>query len=263
MVDADFVEFSSMLDAVCSLLSRAQYIPNATNSAMWFRALARHDIATVRAGFDAHVADPQRGRFVPVPADILAQIEGMAANDGRPGPEEAWAIASRATDEADTVVWTEEIAQAWAIAKPVLANGDDVGARMSFKEAYQRLLDDARRARRSPAWFASLGFDPELQTKALRQAHDAGRLPEPEMLSLPAPEKSFATLLESSGIPPETKAKFAALRLQLTRRADEPSPDAMGKAHTGELKADAMRKVAAYQEARAVTAEATKEREAV
>lgn len=247
MVDPDFVEFSTMLDAVCSLLSRAQYTPNAGNSAMWFRALARHDLAAVRAGFDAHVADPQRGRFVPVPADILAQIEGLAANDGRPGPEEAWATALRAENEFNTVVWTEEAAQAWAIAKPVLDNGDNIGARMAFKEAYQRLTDEARRARRAPAWSASLGFDLEQRAEALLQAHSVGRLPALDMLVLPAPEKSAESILEGEGIPAEVRGKLLALRDRFVVRADEPSADAFGKSRTAELQAESTRRLAAYR----------------
>ena len=246
MVEADIPAFTTMLDAVCAALSRGTYTPNDLSTGMFFRALARHDIAAVRAGFDAHVADPQRGRFVPVPADILAQIEGLAANDGRPGPEEAWATALRAADEANTVVWTDEAAQAWAIASPVLRNGDDVGARMAFKEAYQRLTDEARRARRLPAWFASLGFDPDLRAEALRQAHSAGRLPAPELVALPGPAKGIETLAENDGIPPEFRARLLAVRDALTRREDKPSADASGKSQTAALQLVAASRIAEY-----------------
>src|SRR4051812_28762863 len=78
MREADFDEFSAMLEDVVGLYPKGAVTGG--QKAMFFRALAAHPIAEVRAGFDAHVKDPQRGRFVPLPADILAQIEGLAAD---------------------------------------------------------------------------------------------------------------------------------------------------------------------------------------
>jgi transcriptional regulator with XRE-family HTH domain len=43
------------------------------------------------------------------PADM---VECIGANDGRPVLEEAWSIALRSVDEAETVGWTAEIAAA-------------------------------------------------------------------------------------------------------------------------------------------------------
>ena len=42
---------------------------------MWFRLLQEHPLQTVRDALDAHVKDQVRGRFCPMPADVLAQIE--------------------------------------------------------------------------------------------------------------------------------------------------------------------------------------------
>lgn len=244
MRDCDLAAFSEMLDAVCSLLSRGSYTPNGVNTALWFRALAAYDIDTVRAGFDAHVKDPQRGRFVPTPADVIAQIDGHAAADGRPGAEEAWATALRASDEAQTVVWTDEIAQAWGIAKPVFDGGDEVGARMAFKEAYLRLVDEARRARVAPAWSASLGHDPQLRDCALTAAARGGLLPAPDRIALPAPEESMRRL--AGAAPPEVRERLLALRGRLTARADEPSRDLLNKQRTADLKRDAAELVASH-----------------
>ncbi|NNB26316.1 hypothetical protein [Pseudomonas fragi] len=60
--------------------------------------------------------------------------------DGRPEPNEAWAIAVTAADEDNSVVLTEEILLALGAARPVLNAGDAVGARMAFLNAYQRLV---------------------------------------------------------------------------------------------------------------------------
>lgn len=214
MREADFAEFSALLDAVCSLLSRGAYVPNATNTALWFRALQAHDLATVRAAFDAHVKDPERGRFVPTPADVIAQIAGPARHDGRPGAEEAWAVALRAGDESDTVVWTAEMAEAWAIARGVWDAGDEVGARMAFREAYTRLVEDARRDLKPVVWTVSLGFDADKRVLAITAAVRAGRLPREELLALPAPARGDVLLL------PAESANAHAARQRLKELAD-------------------------------------------
>lgn len=183
MRETDIAQFCEVLDSTCRLLSRGAYTPDDTNTTLWFRSLSAHSIEVVRAAFSAHVRDPQRGRFVPSPADILAQIQAAEEADGRPGPEEAWSIALRSNDEFATVVWTQEIAQAKLAAQPMLDIGDEVGARMAFREAYNRIVAEARSAGIPPAWTASLGFDADARETALRQAAAAGRIP-----ALPAPE---------------------------------------------------------------------------
>jgi len=222
MREADYPEFSQMLDAVCALLSRGNYTPSATNSALWFRSLADHSLHTVRSAFDAHVKDPQRGRFVPTPADIIAQISGAAADDGRPGAEEAWAVALSASDEARTVVWTQEASLAWGICRPVLEAGDKVGARMAFKEAYARLVD-ASRCRHEPAeWSVSIGFDAQQRDAAIEQAQVAGLLKGVPVVALPAPE-GFAPLLRNDQMPAGVREKLRTLLGLVLRITANPS----------------------------------------
>lgn len=229
MRESDYAEFSGLLDGVCSLLSRGQYVPSATNTALWFRVLSEHDLAAVRLAFDAHVRDPQRGRFVPVPADILAQIEAAAELDGRPGPEEAWSIAVRGSDERVTVVWTDEISEAWGVARPVLELGDEVGARMAFREAYQRILAASRKERTAPRWWASLGHDQQARAVAIGEAVQLGRLPAEEMLALPHYQATFTA-------PPAIREKLLALRAELAAEQFYASPDAQAKADTASAK---------------------------
>lgn len=252
MRDTDIGEFTSILDATCGLLSRGVYTPNPAHTAMFFLALAGHPIEAVRAAFDAHVRDPQRGRFVPVPADILTQIQGQAAHDGRPGGDEAWAVALRAADEADTVVWTAEMAQAWAIARPVLQAGDEVGARMAFRDAYNRLVDAARGEGRPAAWSASLGFDLERRALALEAAVQAGHLVASDVSALPAPRGD--QLLLSAGAPAPATAREALrqLRDELVARATgprPPGPDGVAKQATADLRAQHADRVRAYADA--------------
>jgi hypothetical protein len=195
MDDRDIEPFNVMLQAVWDFYPQAK-VPTTEQVAMFFRAMGEHTIHEVRKGFDQHMRDPQRGRFPPLPSDLIAQIIGARSNDRRPGAEEAWAIAIRSADENRTVVWTAEIAEAWGIARGIAANGDDVGARMAFKEAYTRLVTEARAALRPATWSASLGHDPEQRDKELERAQLAGLLPAPakqaEQLQVEGPAGNVA-----------------------------------------------------------------------
>lgn len=101
--------------------------------------------------------------------DVISRID-----DGRPGAEEAWAMIPR--DEATSVVWTEEMAQAYGVASPLLDEGDKIGARMAFKEAYAKLVSDARDRKLPPKWTPSLGEDVNGRQLALIDAVRAGRM---------------------------------------------------------------------------------------
>ena len=94
-------------------------------------------------------------------------------DDGHPGPETAWAMVGALREE-DSVVWTDEIAQAFGVARPILA--DHVAARLAFLETYRRLLGEARAARRGPAWWASLGEDMAGRVDALTRAVEKQQL---------------------------------------------------------------------------------------
>lgn len=117
--------------------------------------------------------------------DIIDRITGA---DGRPPADEAWAIAINAYDETETVVWTEEMAVAFAIAKPIIDSGDDIGARMAFRAAYDRRVAEARAEKRPPAWTPSLGTDPERRQQAITRAAEHGLIHQAQATAmLPAP----------------------------------------------------------------------------
>lgn len=251
MIDSDFKEFSGLLDAVCGLLSRGAYVPNATNSALFFRALRAHPLPAVRAAFDAHVSDSQRGRFVPVPADLLAQLQSVAANDGRLGPEEAWAMVMSGRDEADTVVWTDEIAQAWAIAK-VVHESDEVGGRMAFREAYARLVADARTAGGPVEWRVFEGFDAGRRIEAVKAAVAIGRVPADarERLALAPPHPRAAVALltgpEPVGLSPTVRATLRKLREVLAGRIEAKNTNDVRRKQTEEQRAASASDAARY-----------------
>lgn len=249
----DFEDFCQMLDDAYALLA-GNNMPSSTAKAMFFRALSSFPIEAVRAGFDAHVKDPARGRFAPKPADIVAQIEGLVADDGRPGAEEAWAMACRASDESETVVWSEEMAQAFTVCQPLLQMGDQIGARMTFKESYLRQVEDARRVRRPVSWSASLGHDQSKRSAALMDAETRGFLSSGDALRLAPPQgdlHSLPTLLlansSSSHDPQMIKARIAELKARLIRVEDSIDYAALSRARLEEKKRQATEAVAVYE----------------
>jgi len=133
-------------------------------------------------------------------AAILERMPGQ-----HPSPNEAWALCPQS--EADTVVWTEQIAEAYGQAAPLLADGDTIAARMAFLETYKRLVGEACGA--GPKWRVSLGHDVSQRERVVRDAVARGRLSSgyAEKL-LPPPQEPPARALSAGEPPPD----FAALR---------------------------------------------------
>lgn len=122
------------------------------------------------------------------PLTAGAVFERLAEDDGRPSGDEAWAIALQSADEAETVVWNGEIQKAMAAARPILDAGDKIGARMAFREAYERIVRNNRESGIAPVWSASLGWDKERRVLAIESAHSLGLLSAPQVAALlPAP----------------------------------------------------------------------------
>ncbi|WP_324623079.1 hypothetical protein [Delftia lacustris] len=155
---------------------------------------------------------------------------------GRMLPAEAYALALTSADQQATVVWTDEIAQAWAVAAPLLDAGDKFGARQAFIEAYGRITGEARALRRRPVVQVSLGHDPEARTRAVQEAITAGRLPGGlegltddlrEQLQLPAPRAALALPAPESmpsGPKREVLSKLATLREAFALKAARFTP---------------------------------------
>lgn len=122
-----------------------------------------------------------RGRLTV--ADVLGRLD-----DGRPGPDEAYAMLPHG--EGDTVVWTEEMVAAWAIAREA---EDRVGARLAFLAAYRTEVQRARDAARPVKWSVSMGSDPTSRAHALEDAVRRGRISPPHAESL-LPGASAAAL---------------------------------------------------------------------
>lgn len=251
MRDAEFPDFSAMLEDIAEFYPTAK-TPTPGFKAMYFRALRDASLAQVRAGFDAHLRDPdpKRASYMPLPTHILANIAALEADDGRPGAEEAFAIALRTTDERESFVWSDETREAWGIAAVVLAGGDKVGARMAFKEAYTRLVDEARQARRPVRFSLSEGFD----LASRRIAHESGvaaglLLPPPEdadqALQLEGPPVTLPVLFDMA--PPTFRERLRALRDSLVKRVEPESEDAKQRQRTDQLRRESIARVAEHE----------------
>lgn len=245
MVEADLPAFTALLDDVWGLKGQTL---NAGAKSVWFRALQAFRLADVRAALGAHIRDPKRGQFLPMPADVIAQLQSFRDDDGRPGAEEAWAIAIRGTDEGETIVWTAETAEAMGVCRPILDGGDEVGARMAFKEAYARLVDEARRAGRAPDWSPSFGHDPERRARALTTAVQRGLLDAARYPMLSAPRAPVALLEHAGGhgIPEHAQRALLALREWLTTPAEIRSTDGDAKEATREAQRETQARVDRY-----------------
>jgi hypothetical protein len=146
-------------------------LPDGALLGAWWSNLEPFPLRAVAMAFSEYRAE--NGEFPPVPAGIAKRCKAL---DGRPDAEEAWALALTCRDEAITVVWTCEIAEAFGICKAVLDSGDEIGARMAFREAYKRLVLDARIRNQPAKWTASFGSDKQARTLALEKAVRSGHL---------------------------------------------------------------------------------------
>ncbi|WP_412021520.1 hypothetical protein [Burkholderia cepacia] len=227
-----------------------QPLPEPDVMDVFWAQLEPYPLDAVLRAISCHVASSE---FAPTPAALLKHLPKMS--DGRPDANEAWAIALRSRDERDTVVWTQECAEAFAVATPVLDGGDEVGARMAFKAAYERLVE-RNRADGAPAqWLKSLGHDPDLRDAVLTEAVRLGRLQLTDVRSvvpqLAAPDEQFDPHVAEAGL-----ARLRALvggipsaREKLDRiRAAHVAEDA---AATADAKHRAAARVAEYQTAHA------------
>lgn len=151
-------------------------------------------------------------------SDVLTRI---AETDGRPSADEAWALCP--FDESATVVWTDEMAHAWGIALPML-DSDKTAARMAFRSAYGKAVDEARQAGARPQWRASLGHDKAGREAPIRQAVELGRLSDQQATHLLPDMSTSREMLQIAQavvgkLPsPDFDAKKAAVHLASIRQ---------------------------------------------
>lgn len=122
-----------------------------------------------------------------VTVKAIIELAGAAEEDGRPGVETAWAMCPK-TEEV-SVVWTVEMAEAFGLCRQLLRDGDEIAARMVFKENYPAMVSAARAANVPVQWTPSLGWDQADRVRALSEAIEKKRISSQHAFALLGPER--------------------------------------------------------------------------
>ncbi len=160
-------EFREIVNAIFEVFDKQL---SATALKIWWQTLKKHDLHTIKLAMRFHV---EHSKFSPKPADIL---EAIKQSDGRPNADEAWSIAIKASDEAETVIWNDDIAEAWGVALTLIQEGDKVAGRMAFKSAYDRIVEKHRDQGIPVNWMPSIGHDSEARKDVINSAVTKGLL---------------------------------------------------------------------------------------
>jgi hypothetical protein len=87
---------------------------------------------------------------------------------------------------------------AMGAAQPLLDEGDQVAARMAFKESYNRLIAEARNNSIPVEWFPSLGDDKYGREAVVKEAVRLGRISEVHAQKLLPNITNFTELMRLS-----------------------------------------------------------------
>lgn len=242
MSKPDKQRFSDLMDDLGVIYDREVSV---TLKRLYWEDLGQFPLDAIEAACQAHRRDRDRGRFFPKPADLLARLGGDAAHIP---PEAGWAIALESMNEDKTVIWTDEIEQARAAARPIWEIGDKYGARMAFVKAYEAIL---LATTTPPRYKISVGNDPAQREEAVARAVLDGLLThERAQHYLPGPETTAAGqavigLLTSKvvqkPVDDQTKARLASLRAALDRQVLTANPRANRQARIAYERAKALK----------------------
>lgn len=140
----------------------------------WIDEFSDYPLSALDQAFRKH---RRESVYPPKPADLYRHLDGAQADDGRPGADEAWGMLLRLVrDERETGVLSDEIREAWSACGPILDAGDEIGARRCFIEVYSRSVAESRRSRKLARWTVTLGVDPTLRGKRIKEAVEARRI---------------------------------------------------------------------------------------
>ena len=133
-----------------------------------FETLIDYELIHIKKSLLQH---RKMSKFAPTPADIIDLLE---SSHQHLSADEAWALCP--ASELETVVWTNEIAQAWAVCSNLFYEGDKIGARMAFKSAYERITNISQMQGIRPRWSVCLGDDKSGIEPVVTKAVSMGRI---------------------------------------------------------------------------------------
>ena len=122
----------------------------------------------------------QKSTFCPTIPEFRSWCEPKT--DDWLGSHEAWAIAEKSIGfdgQELTVIWTEQMAQAFSRCEELIKTGDKyqrAEAKKIFCDAYDRLVSQAKDQGLKPVYVTSLGTDKDQAIAAIKQAEVAGFL---------------------------------------------------------------------------------------
>lgn len=134
------------------------------------------------------------------------------------GSHEAWAIAEKSIGfdgQELTVIWTEQMAQAFNRCEELIKTGDKyqrAEAKKIFCDAYDRLVTQAKDQGLKPIYVTSLGTDKDQAIAAIKQAEVDGFLKAPEA-ALQLEHKQTKAEIQSDSLKYKTIAQEALAKL--------------------------------------------------
>ncbi len=173
----------------------------------------------------------QKSTFCPTIPEFRSWCEPKT--DDWLGSHEAWAIAEKSIGfdgQELTVIWTEQMAQAFSRCEDLVKTGDKyqrAEAKKIFCDAYDRLVTQAKDQGLKPIYVTSLGTDKDQQIVAINQATVDGFLTAPDATALLEHKQTKLEQLSESEryktIAQEALAKLGLLikRNPINRMAEE------------------------------------------
>ena len=134
------------------------------------------------------------------------------------GSHEAWAIAEKSIGfdgQELTVIWTEQMAQAFSRCEELIKTGDKyqrAEAKKIFCDAYDRLVTQAKDQGLKPIYVTSIGTDKDQAIAAIKQAEVDGFLKAPEA-ALQLEHKQTKAEIQSDSLKYKTIAQEALAKL--------------------------------------------------
>ena len=162
------------------------------------------------------LARMKRSTFCPTFPEFAGWCEPKT--DDWLGSHEAWAIAEKSIGfdgQELTVIWTEQMAQAFSRCEDLVKTGDKyqrAEAKKIFCDAYDRLVTQAKDQGLKPIYVTSLGTDKDQAIAAIKQAEVDGFLPAPEA-ALQLEHKQTSAEIQSDSLKYKTIAQEALAKL--------------------------------------------------